>query len=125
MTGVVVAGSSAEEYIDDVRVVLKKLVTRGFLRIPQLPKTPRLRRALRRVAELSDKLLLEHQLRHGGRRANAIDDMLELHRADPMFLPECDLPLTALFPLFGGLDTARTLRETSLPSAGLLVILEV
>ena len=115
MTGVVVAGSSAEEYIDDVRVVLKKLVTRGFLRIPQLPKTPRLRRALRRVAELSDKLLLEHQLRHGERRANAIDDMLELHRADPMFLPECDLPLTALFPLFGGLDTFCSSALLSVP----------
>ncbi len=119
MTGVVVAGSSAEEYIDDVRVVLKKLVTRGFLRIPRLPKTPRLRRALRRVAELSDKLLLEHQLRPGRRRADAIDDMLELHRADPMFLPECDLPLTALFPLFGGLDTV-----TSVGACMLYVVLK-
>ena len=58
-------------------------------------------------------------MRHGGRRANAIDDMLELHRADPMFLPECDLPLTALFPLFGGLDTV-----TSVGACMLYVVLK-
>jgi len=51
-------------------------VTGGFLRSPVLPKTRRLRRALRRVAELSDKLLLEHQLRRRGRTADAVDDML-------------------------------------------------
>ena len=79
----VVAGSWSEEYLDDVHLVLKTFVTRGFLHIPQMPKTPRLRRALRRVAELSDKLLLERQLRRRGRATNAIDDMLELHRADP------------------------------------------
>ena len=114
MTGMVVAGSWSEEYLDDVHVVLKKYVTRGFLHIPHLPKTPRLRRALRRVAELSDRLLLERQLRHRGRTANAIDDMLELHRADPMFLPECDLPITALFPLFGGLETVTSVGASML-----------
>jgi hypothetical protein len=101
-TSQIVAQSSTQEYRDDVRLVLKAAVTRGFLHAPRLPKTPRLRRALRRAEELSDKWLTKHQLRQRGRKANAIDDILELHRADPMFLPECDLPLTALLPLFAG-----------------------
>ena len=108
-TSAVVAQSSTREYIDDVRLVLKEAVTRGFLHTPRLPKTPRLRRALRRAAELSDKWLTRHQLRQRARKANAIDDMLELHRADPTFLPECDLPLTALLPLFAGVETVGSI----------------
>ena len=108
-TSEIVAQSSTREYIDDVRLVLKDAVTRGFLHAPRLPKTPRLRNALRRAGELSDKWLTRHQLRQRGRKANAIDDILELHRADPMFLPECDLPLTALLPLFAGVETVGSI----------------
>ena len=108
-TSEIVAQSSTREYIDDVRLVLKDAVTRGFLHAPRLPKTPRLRNALRRAGELSDKWLTRHQLRRRGRKANAIDDILELHRADPMFLPECDLPLTALLPLFAGVETVGSI----------------
>ena len=54
-TSAIVAQSSTGEYIDDVRLVLRKAVTRGFLHTPRLPRTPRLRRALRRAAELSDR----------------------------------------------------------------------
>ena len=104
-TSAIVAQSSTGDYMDDVRLVLREAVTRGFLHTPRLPKTPRLRRALRRAAELSDRWLTKHQMRQRPRKANAIDDMLALHRADPMFLPECDLPLTALLPLFAGVET--------------------
>ena len=84
-------------------------MTRGFLHTPRLPRTPRLRRALRRAAELSDRWLTSHQLHQRARRADAIDDMLALHRADPTFLPECDLPLTALLPLFAGVETVGSI----------------
>ena len=49
-TSAIVAQSSTREYTDDVRVVLRDAVTRGFLPTPRLPKTPRLRRALREYA---------------------------------------------------------------------------
>ena len=39
----IVAQSSTGEYIDDVRLVLREAVTRGFLHAPRLPRTPRLR----------------------------------------------------------------------------------
>ena len=104
-TSAIVAQSSTGDYMDDVRLVLREAVTRGFLHTPRLPKTPRLRRALRRAAELSDRWLTKHQMRQRPHKANAIDDMLALHRTDPMFLPECDLPLTALLPLFAGVET--------------------
>ena len=108
-TSAIVAQSSTGEYIDDVRLVLREAVTRGFLHTPRLPRTPRRRRALRRAAELSDRWLTKHQLRQRARKANAIDDILALHRADPMFLPECDLPLTALLPLFAGVETVGSI----------------
>ena len=108
-TSEIVAQSSTREYVDDVRLVLREAVTRGIMHAPRLPKTPRLRRALRRSAELADKWLVEHQLRRRGRKPNAIDDILELHRADPTFLPECDLPLTALLPLFAGVETVGSI----------------
>ncbi len=104
-TSAIVAQSSTGEYIDDVRLVLREAVTRGFLHTPRFPKTRRLRRALRRAAQLSDRWLTKHQLQQRAPKANAIDDILALHRADPMFLPECDLPLTALLPLFAGVET--------------------
>ena len=108
-TSAIVARSSTGDYIDDVRLVLKEAVTRGFLHTPRWPKTPRLRRALRRAAELSDRWLTRHQLQQRARKANAIDHMLALHRADPTFLPECDLPLTALLPLFAGVETVGSI----------------
>ncbi|MCY3844715.1 MAG: cytochrome P450 [Acidobacteria bacterium] len=108
-TSAIVAQSSTGEYIDDVRLVLKEAVTRGFLHTPRWPKTPRLRRALGRAAELSDRWLTRHQLQQRARKANAIDDILALHRADPTFLPECDLPLTALLPLFAGVETVGSI----------------
>ena len=108
-TSAIVAQSSTGEYIDDVRLVLREAVTRGFLHTPRLPRTPRLRRALRRAAELSDRWLTRHQLKQRARKPNAIDHMLALHRADPTFLPECDLPLTALLPLFAGVETVGSI----------------
>ena len=106
--GLLGAGTSTDEYIDDVLVLLRKMMRRGVFGIPALPRGPRLRRASRRVAELSDKLLMDHQLQQHGRKADVIDDVLELHRADPMFLPEMDVALTALLPLFAGIDTAAS-----------------
>ena len=97
-----------------MRLVLKEAVTRGILHLPRLPRTPRLRRAVRRAAELSEKWLRRHQLQQRGRRSNAIDSILELHRADPTFLPECDLPLTALLPLFAGLETVGSIAASML-----------
>ena len=110
----IVAGASTGEYVADVRRVLKEAVTRGILHLPRLPRTPRLRRAVRRAAELSDTWLRRHQLQQRGRESNAIDNILELHRADPTFLPECDLPLTALLPLFAGLETVGSIAASML-----------
>ena len=46
-TSQIVAQSSTQEYRDDVRLVLKAAVTRGFLHAPRLPKTPSTPKALR------------------------------------------------------------------------------
>ncbi len=113
-TSEIVAGASTGEYVADVRLVLKEAVTRGILHLPRLPRTPRLRRAVRRAAELSEKWLRRHQLQQRGRKSNAIDNILELHRADPTFLPECDLPLTALLPLFAGVETVGSIAASML-----------
>ena len=108
-TSAIVAQSSTGEYIDDVRMVLREAVTRGFLHTPRVPRRRGCgaRCAVRRNCRTG--WLTKHQLQQHARKANAIDDILALHRADPTFLPECDLPLTALLPLFAGVETVGSI----------------
>ncbi len=107
--GMVSGGYSAREYVDDLAFFFKKLVaTRVLRRYPAPLYTPRFRRALRRVEELCDEVLASHQLEYRDRPNDLIDDLIALHRADPMFLPETDLSLGALLPFIVGIDTSAS-----------------
>ena len=72
-----------------------------------LMRTPRLRRARTRTDELAAKIIAAHDLKkRGDRDPDLIDDLLDLHSTDPQFLPETDLKMAVLSPLWLGLHTA-------------------
>ena len=106
--GILAAGTSPRAYLDDlivfVRALLLATVTRQRPR--RLLKRPGFRRARARAEELYQEVSASHD---PARRRNAvpdlIDDLLELHRADPEFLPEADLRAGMLGPFIAGLDT--------------------
>lgn len=111
---VVVANTSAREYLDDMiyyfGALLKATMTHHHPKL--MLRRPRFRRARKRLDELCEEILSEHdpeQRRSKGRKeSDLIDDLLELHRTDPLFMPEIDLVLSVMGPLLAGIDTAAS-----------------
>ena len=67
---------------------------------------PPRRRASARLDELTARILALHSpQRRGDRPPDIIDHVLALHRADPQFLPETDLGMAVLEPIFAPMDT--------------------
>ena len=106
--GILAAGASPRDYLDDlivfVRGLLLATVTRQRPR--SLLKGRRYRRARARVEKLYREVSALHDpARRRDAAPDLIDDLLELHRADPAFLPEADLRPSVLGPFIAGLDT--------------------
>ena len=110
--GRLTTGRSARPYVDDLIAWFEALLHTNFTGTrPRLSlRLPRIRRARRRVMELAGRILADHDPeRPTGRPPDYVDDVLALHRADPEFLPETDLPITVLGPFLVGLDTASSI----------------
>ena len=106
--GTLATGTSPRDYADDLSLyfdtVLSTHVARNRPRM--MMWRPRVRRARKRVMELVRTILAEHEPeRRRGEPPDFVDDLLELHRADPHFFPEADLPLLLLGPFIAGLGT--------------------
>ena len=106
--GILAAGTSPRDHLDDlivfVRALLLATVTRQRPR--SLLKGRRFRRARARVEQLYQDVSASHDpARRRDAAPDLIDDLLELHRADPEFLPEADLRAGVLGPFIAGLDT--------------------
>ena len=106
---------STPEYFDDVRHLadasfnhaLQYALTSYNTHFKLLMRTPRLRRTRARTDELAAKIIAAHDpKKRGDRDPDLIDDLLDLHRTDPQFLPETDLKMAVLSPLWLGLHTA-------------------
>lgn len=69
---------------------------------------PRFRHAEKRSIELVKRILEAHSTGDppSDERADFIDILLELHRTDPLLLPETNLRSVVLGPVFVGIDTA-------------------
>ena len=108
-SGILLTGMSPSGYVDDLDVfldtMLKVKLTRQY---PALwMRLPKVRRARERVEELSARALALHDpAKRAGQEPDFIDDLLELHRADPQLMPETDLMIASLGPFLVGLDTA-------------------
>ncbi len=106
--GILAAGTSPRDYLDDLIVFVRDLllatVTRQ--RPPGLLNGRRFRRARARAERLCQEVSVSHDpSRRRDAAPDLIDDLLELHRADPEFLPEADLRAGMLGPFIAGLDT--------------------
>ena len=110
--GRLATGWSPGPYLDDLIVYLAALLRTNLHgnRPRVILRLPRMRRARRRVMELAARILADHDpARRRGLPPDFVDEVLVLHRADPEFLPETDLPITVLGPFVAGLDTASSI----------------
>ena len=106
---VLTTGVSARDHVDDLITTLDSLLRVHVMR--QRPRLllrlPRLKRARRRMEELHE-IVLAHHADEGHQNLDLIDDLLELHRSDPQFFPETDLPIAVVGPFFAGIETAAS-----------------
>ena len=102
---------SPGEYVDDLIHFLGTIVTVHVTnRLPrQVESLPRFRRAKQRLGELYEEILEAHRPeRRAGRQPDFVDDLLEMNRTDPQFLPETDLAANILAPYLVGIDTSAS-----------------
>ena len=65
--------------------------------------TPRMNRYRRRVLDLYAQIHASHTpAQREGKRRDLVDDLMELHQADPQFLPETDLGFAFIAPIIAG-----------------------
>ena len=102
----VMTGISAPEYYDDFIMLFEAAFKTILGLYPGRLARRRLRRARARLDELAARIILLHEPEHrGDRPQDIIDHVLDLHRSDPSFVPETDLGIVVLEPIFAPLDT--------------------
>ena len=68
-----------------------------------LLRTRRMKRYKQRVLELYAMIHATHtEAQRAGKRRDLVDDLMELHHADPQFLPETDLGFAFIAPIIAG-----------------------
>ena len=105
--GQLCAGYSPDGYYDDLVHFLDYIVMTTVVRTrPMFLYRRRLDRLGKRIEELCAKVLKAHLDRsEPDRERSLLSDMLEIHRQDPVFLPESDMKALILAPFLAGLDT--------------------
>ena len=105
--GKILAGEPAAEYLEDMVTFLETLLTTKVARqLPMFLFARRFAKARARLEVLVRKTLQSH--RPGGPYHNSgdfISDLLDLHEADPQFMPETDMNAMALTPYLVGIET--------------------
>ena len=105
--GVILAGASAEEYLDDMVFFLETLLkTVVAKQLPAFLFARKFRKARARLDELAQKTMEAH--RPGGAFhgvENMVSSILDLHDADPQFFPETDVNAVLLAPYLVGIET--------------------
>ena len=108
--GVLALSTPVHDYLDDIMIYFhSKMKTYVMRQQPRLMLyRPHVRRAFKRMEELAQRILADHEPeKRRNKPPDAIDHLLELHRRDPQFLPETDLDM--LGPLSAGLDTVANI----------------
>lgn len=66
-------------------------------------RTPRMRRAYKAVLDIYAQIHSGHSPgQREGKRRDLVDDLMDLHRSDPQYLPETDLEFAFIAPLIAG-----------------------
>ncbi len=108
--GMLAISMPVRDYLDDIMVYFHNKMKTYIMR--QQPKLmlyrPHVRRAFKRMEELTQRILADHEPeKRRNKPPDAIDHLLELHRRDPQFLAETDLEVIG--PLTAGLDTVANI----------------
>ncbi|MCY3706732.1 MAG: cytochrome P450 [Gammaproteobacteria bacterium] len=109
--GQLCTGVSPGACLKDLAHYLERtLAVRALHRRPEvMMKTPRMRRARKRIEVLVNSVVQAHAPEcRIGKEPDLIDDVLELHRTDPQLLPEHDLLSACIGPFIAGLHTAAS-----------------
>ena len=108
--GVCIVGTSPEQHIDDLIYFLGTSISVHVgKRLPKMMlRTPKYRRAQRRVFEFADQILEAHKRKERTLQDGFVEDLLEMNRKDPQFLPETDLRGNILAPFLVGIDTSAS-----------------
>ena len=102
----VMTGISAPEYFEDFTALFEAAFRSTLGLYPSRLRWRRLRRSRARVDELTARIISQHRHQDcGGRTPDIVDHVLALHEADPQFLPETDLGMAVLEPIFAPIDT--------------------
>ena len=105
--GQILAGESASEYLEDIVVCLETvLITSIAKQLPMFPFARKFKKARRRLEQLVHKALQSHM--PGGPHHDSgdlINDIIDLHRSDPQFMPETDMSAMVLSPYLVGIET--------------------
>ena len=82
----------------------RALLVHGHRMLPRFTlRTPRMRRYKKRVLELYARIHASHTPgQREGKRRDLVDDLMDLHHADPQFLPETDLGFAFIAPIIAG-----------------------
>ena len=110
------AGASCRDHIDDLIAFNNAMNRVNFMRFPKfLLRTPRVKRARRRLEKLIERVLAEHESGPaGGKSPDLVDDLIELHRSAPDFLPATDMFINPMGPFMVGLDTVSSVTSFAL-----------
>ena len=102
----IMVGISAPEYFDDFTALFEASFKAILGLYPGRLRWRRLRRARARLDELTAKIIALHEPQNrGDRPPDVIDHLLALHHADPQFLPETDVGILVLEPIYAPMDT--------------------
>ena len=108
--GTILSGTSAGDYLEDLVFFLETLLkTEISKQLPAFLFRRRFRKAHERLKELAEKTLKAHE--PGGPHCDATDlinDIIDLHRQDPQFMPETDMTAMVLAPYLVGIETVGT-----------------
>ena len=102
----IMVGISAPEYYDDFMALFEASFKAILGLYPGRLRWRRLRRARARLDELTARIIALHEPHNrGARPPDVVDHLLALHRADPAFLPETDVGILVLEPIYAPMDT--------------------
>ena len=91
--------------LDDLLVYeYRALIVHVYGILPKFTlKTRAMKRALAGIMELYAQIHASHTpAQRAGKRRDLVDDLMELHQADPQYLPETDLGFAFIAPLIAG-----------------------
>lgn len=109
--GYMATGVSVQDYVDDI-IYFSSIMTSTHLsrHVPGLARSlPRFRHSRKRVEELIQKILADHEpQKRPGKSFDFVDRLLELNLKEPYYAPEANFSIWLLGPFVAGLDTAAS-----------------